>query len=123
MKNEHLWLIWVPLIVLVIILFPKSCGFKNPSQSVNYHCSGFKTPYLSQFDKSDNPQEWCSGICLSSSIGNNKTQNNKTVPDEQTPFSGISDSFGKIVPIMFLILLVVGLIRWIGNISEKLSKK
>jgi len=124
MKNEHLWLIWIPLIVLVIMLFPKSCGFKNPSKDVNYHCTGFNTPYLSQIEKSDNPQKWCSGICFSSSIKKGSSQVNQTQDsDIDLPFSGVTDSFGKIIPIMFLILLVVGLIRWISNISDRFKKK
>ena len=124
MKNEYLWLIWIPLIVLVIMLFPKSCGFKTSSGDVTYKCSGFKTPFLSQIEKSGNPQEWCSGICFSNSKIKNTTQINETsASEEQTPFSGMIDSFGKIIPTMFLILLVIGLIRWIGSISEKLNKK
>ena len=124
MKNEHLWLIWIPLIVLVIMLFPKSCGFKNPSGDVTYKCSGFNTPFLSEIEKSNNPQQWCSGICFSSLNIKNTTQSNETLgPDEQTPFSGIAQSFGKIIPAMFLIMLVIGLIRWIGGIAEKLNKK
>ena len=124
MKNEHIWLIWIPLIVLVIMLFPKSCGFKNPSEDVVYKCSGFNTPFISQIEKSDNPQKWCSGICFSSSIVKNTTKSNLTlISDEQSPFSDIAQSFGKIIPAMFLIMLVVGLIRWIGGIAEKLNKK
>ena len=124
MKSEYLWLIWIPLILLIIMLFPKSCGFKNPSADVTYRCSGFKTPYLSQIEKSENPLQWCSGICFSNSIVKNKTQVNETTePEIQTPFSGTVDSFGKIVPTIFLIMLVVGLIKWIGNVTEKLNKK
>lgn len=118
MKNENFWLIWIPLIILVIMLFPKSCGFKNPSTDVDYRCSGFKTPFLSQIENSDNPQQWCSGICFSKSI--TPPPKNKTPgPDDQTPFSGMTDSFGKVVPSLFGILLIVGLLRWIGTFQKK----
>jgi hypothetical protein len=124
MKNERFWLIWIPLIILVVMLFPKSCGFKNLSNDVVYHCSGFKTPFLSQIEKSPNPQNWCSGICFSNSIVKNSTKSNQTSDDMgPSPFSNITDSFGKVIPTIFLILLVVGIIRWIGNITEKLNKK
>lgn len=120
MKNEHLWLIWIPLIILVIMLFPKSCGFKNTSENMIYKCSGFETPFLSQIEKSDNPQQWCSGICFSKTIIKNTTQDNQTVETiEQSPFTDTTMSFGKILPALFLILLVIGLIKWIGSVTKR----
>jgi hypothetical protein len=120
MKSSNLWLIWIPLIVLVIMLFPKSCGFQNLSTELNYKCSGFKTPFLSQMEKSDNPQQWCSGICISKTIVKNTTQSNQTIEsDIPSPFSGMTDSFGKVIPGLFAILLVIGLINWIGSIKKK----
>lgn len=124
MKSSNLWLIWIPLIVLVIMLFPKSCGFQNQSIEMTYKCSGFKTPFLSQIEKSDNPQQWCSGICFSNSKIRNTTQVNETIEsEEQIPFSGITQEFGKIIPAIFLMMLIVGVIKWMGSTAEKLNKK
>ena len=125
MKNEYIWLIWIPLIVLVVMLFPKSCGFKNPIINESFKCSGFNAPYLSLFDKSNNPQQWCSGICFSSSIVKNISINNDTSSQSNlpNPVTDITGSFGKVIPAIFLILLAVGIVKWIGSMTEKLGKK
>ena len=121
MKNENLWLIWIPLIILIVMLFPKSCGFKNLSEEMTYKCSGFKTPFLSGIEKSNNPQEWCSGICISKTIKkiNNSVTNETVQPTESSPISGVADSFGKVVPGMFGILLIIGILNWIGSLKKK----
>jgi hypothetical protein len=124
MKKSNFWLIWIPLIVLVIMLFPKSCGFKNPSAEYTYKCSGFNTPFLSQVEKSANPQQWCSGVCISKSIPKNKTTADQTSSieddsDSIIPISTVTGSFGKVVPAIFGILLVIGIVNWISSFKKK----
>lgn len=118
MKNERLWLIWIPLIILLILMFPKSCGFQNPSESVSYKCYGFKTPFLSEIKKTDNLQQWCSGICASKSININPL-NQKNQAEEQTPFSGLTDSFAKVIPSLLIVFIIIGVLKWFGSLKNK----
>jgi hypothetical protein len=123
MKLKNNWLIWIPLILLLIFIFPKSCGNNMPSEFVEYTCIGFKVPFLSEIEKSNNPQEWCSGICFSETkkmIEPNKTEEGNDI--NQGPYKGITDSFVKVIPILFLIFLIIAVLKWITSFKNKQSK-
>lgn len=120
MKSSVLWLIWIPLILLLIFIFPKSCGHKIPSEFVEYTCAGFKAPFLSEIEKSENPQEWCSGICLSETkrmIEPNKTEQKTNI--SQSPFRGIAKSFEKVIPILLVIFLIIIVLKWMSSFKKK----
>ncbi len=122
MESKISWLIWIPLILLLVFSFPKTCGTAIPSEFMEYTCAGFKAPFLTSLQSSNNSQEWCSGICFSKTkkmIEPNKTQENTESPN---PLIGVTESFGKVVPVILLILIVIGALRWIGS-AKKSSQR
>ncbi len=118
MSLKNTWLIWIPLILLLIFIFPKSCGFETPSKVLDYKCYGFKTPFFSEIKNTGNPMEWCSGICTSKlKITNSANQTNQT--SEITPFSGISDSFSKVIPALLIVFIIIGLLKWVDSFKKR----
>lgn len=117
MKFKNSWIIWIILILLLILTFPKSCGHKIPSEFVEYTCAGFQTPFLSQIEKSENPQKWCSGICFSKTkkmIEPNKTEEDIT----KSPLGGITEPFVKIISVLILIFIVITILKWVSSIKK-----
>jgi len=117
MKFKYNWLIWVGLIILLILTFPKSCGNITPSEFVEYICIGFQTPFLSQIEKSDNPQIWCSGMCFSKT--KKMIEPNNTEPDiTKSSLGGVAEPFIKVIPVLILIFVVIAFLKWIGSIKK-----
>lgn len=118
MKFKHSWLIWMILIFLLILTFPKSCGNKIPSEFIEYNCLGFRTPFLSQIEKSQNPQKWCSGFCFSKT--KKMIESNKTKEDLSGGFlGGMIEPFIKVIPTILLVFSIIFIIRWITSVKKK----
>ena len=119
------WAIYIVLIILLIVSFPKACGSKIPSNSVSYNCAGFKTPLLSYLNMANNSVEWCSGICVSKSIIKPSNKTNSTTSDDSgapVQISGMTNSFGKAIPSLALVFGIVALLRWISNMQKDKKK-
>ncbi len=123
MELKNSGFVWIPLIILLIFSFPKTCGNITNSEYMDYSCAGFRTPFLTSLQSSNNSQEWCSGICFSKTkkmIEPNKTEENIQEPN---PFVGITESFGKIIPILLLIFIVIGVLKWLGTAKKIQEQK
>lgn len=118
MKLKNNWLLWLVLVIVVVIIFPKPCGTKIPSQVLDYTCIGFETPLMSLLQKSDNSIDWCSGVCqsVSKNLSISSANNSQNVPG---PISGITSSFEKIILPLGIIVIAILIVSWIVSIIKK----
>jgi hypothetical protein len=113
------WILWIILIVLVMIIFPKPCGTKIPSKILRYNCLGFESPIISQFQKPEYREDWCSGICISKEINPDNYLNNISNDYEEIPpIAGVSSNLVRVVPLLIAILGVILFISFINSIKR-----
>src|SRR3989344_1495223 len=115
MKSLLIVLGWIFLIILIVFIFPKTCGSKYLDQVINsnieYKCFGFPGPNLSE------KYNWCYGICQE------KSQENKEVETEepviQIPIiASFTKPFKKALKPIVLILLIIGAVLTLQKFSK-----
>ncbi|VVB78599.1 Uncharacterised protein [uncultured archaeon] len=123
MQIQKSWLIvWILLIVLLVLVFPKSCGRTDQlSKAIEYSCMGLNAPFFSNLNSNYN---WCYGICLEKSI-KQEIPTNQT--DQSNPGAGSGflsdfvDSIKKVALPLLLIFVTLGVIKFLSSLKGKKS--
>ena len=115
MKSLLIVLGWIFLIILIVFIFPKTCGSKYLDQVINsnieYKCFGFPGPNLSE------KYNWCYGICSEKSEERNPTKEDVSTP--KIPIiSGMISSFKKPIKSLAIIVLIIGIILAIQKFKK-----
>ena len=115
MKSILIVLGWIFLIVLIIFIFPKTCGSKYLDEvidsNIKYSCLGFPGPDLSE------KYNWCYGICLEKSQEKNEIKEESTGP--KIPIiSGFVAGFKKPIKSLAIIVVIIGIILVIQKFKK-----
>jgi len=123
-KEIPSWIIWIPLLLIVLLIFPKPCGTKLGSETIEYKCIGIKS-ILNQKNNTENPNRLCYGACFSERLQKeNKTSNlsnNITIDTNESSNQIISDKEIKglargvlaILPVIIIISIIIALLSWL----------
>lgn len=120
MKLKKMWWIWIIPILLLILIFPKTCGKANlVSNTTEYNCGGIQASFIN-INNTNSSYNWCYGVCFEKTI---KPKTNKTIQPiiKQNPgfVSDISQSLKKIILPMGIIFLAIGFIKFITSLKSK----
>ncbi len=120
MKNIKIykkWWFWLLLIVLLVLVFPKTCGPVKPlaNSTTTYSCSGIPLVF-----GSNAKDIWCSGFCIIKDNTIIGKQTEKSIDDSSIPFmSGMTEQFSKLLLPLIGILILIGIIQWLGSYKKK----
>ena len=119
MQFKKSLVLWALIIILLILVFPKTCGRTDYiSKVIYYGCMGIEAPFFSSINDKYN---WCYGICLESSI-QQPDEINQTKPQEDSSFiSGISQSLKKVIFPLIMIFAAIGIIKFISTLKARKS--
>jgi len=113
------WVFWIILILLLILIFPKTCGTKNNKENLDYQCKGIKLSFLTR--NSNNSYYWCSGFCTTNKkqMINSSLNLNQQNDNEPKVVKGIFQNVAKwLIPII-LIFLAFFLLNWLKKLKNK----
>lgn len=118
MRLKKSWWIWILVILLLVLVFPKTCGRTNYVSSViDYNCKGIQAPFFSNINDKYN---WCYGICIEKTIKKEFNQTNETVKSSAPAF--VSDISKPIMGILYplaIILIAIGMLKIISSLKGK----
>jgi hypothetical protein len=123
MEMFNSWIFWGALILILIFIFPKSCGTIIPSENIYYKCAGIKTTF-SVFHKLNNSMQFCSGLCFSKSkqksiVNANDSNSNSGAP---STLSGMINPLRKSLLPLIAIIILIAVIGWITSMRKKLEQ-
>jgi hypothetical protein len=116
---KKMWLIWLLLIILITFMFPKDCGQKEGESDIFYKCIGLNLPFEST-SASGKKISWCSGFCMTKDIERKRTNDSVSDFSDSPDFlNGMMESFLKAIPLLLGIMILAGIVAWIGSLSKK----
>jgi len=120
MELKKSWWIWILVILLLVIIFPKTCGRTDYVSSViKYSCTGLQAPFFSNINDKYN---WCYGICFEKTIKKESSQTNETTKQSTPAF--VSDIYKSLKGVLYplvIILVIIGILKYISGLKGKKS--
>ncbi|MEK6859215.1 MAG: hypothetical protein AABX54_00220 [Nanoarchaeota archaeon] len=117
MELKKTWWLWLILILLLIAIFPKTCGKTDfISTAIEYECLGINAPFINL----NTNFSWCYGVCFEKSIAD-KTGSQAAIQDNNSPaiITEFMSPLLKIFPLLIGIIILILVLQWIGPLRKR----
>jgi hypothetical protein len=117
MEFHKKWWFWLLITVLVVFIFPKTCGSPEVNERTEHHCVGIPL-FASKAIYSNKTYNWCSGVCLA--VDAPPVERNETEEEEGPRFiTGMISDVEKLILPLVGIFVLIAVIAWIGSMTKK----
>ena len=115
-------MLWILIIILLVVSFPKSCGDNTPevNKTVEASCIGLELPFTTK-TASSKEIKWCSGFCSEKDIPKAKIESEEEKTTSSAPdfIGGFVKPLKKAVIPIILIFGIIMIIKWMGSMKKK----